>query len=200
MAKVFCTSTSYQYYWQMCFNEERKNEIERLIERAKEAKFIVIWGAGKNGRQLCNILLEHGLEHLRGIADNNKDLWGNTYRGISILKPQKLMEHPEDILWIISCRINYSEIWMQLRRNGIEENDILHYNNRYDDMFYLLSLQENAYEHELDQLANLEYVKKIPNLESRKRYIRDIVKNPACYTEQYSYLARKYNFRYWIGV
>ena len=200
LAKVFCTSTSYQYYWQMCFNEERKNEIERLIERAKEAKFIVIWGAGKNGRQLCNILLEHGLEHLRGIADNNKDLWGNTYRGISILKPQKLMEHPEDILWIISCRINYSEIWMQLRRNGIEENDILHYNNRYDDMFYLLSLQENAYEHELDQLANLEYVKKIPNLESRKRYIRDIVKNPACYTEQYSYLARKYNFRYWIGV
>ena len=198
IASIFHTSTVYQVYRQNCQKESEYNEIQGMLDKVRESKHVVIWGFAMNGKRLCDILLEHQSENVEAIADNNTALWGKEYRGIPVKGLDSIMEEYDKVLWIITCRWSYTEIAGQLQASGVNRKDIIHYVNHYEERMYLLSLQEDAYDKEIDKITDMEYVCKIPKRDERKIYIKNIIHNPIVYVEEYAYLSEKYRFRYWV--
>ncbi len=200
LAEVFRECESYQYYAKKCQNEETLNEIQDLIKQAEKSRKIVIWGYTKAGKQLCDIFLDYGLDNIAVIADNNHELWGSKYRGIPIHGLTSIKDGTEDIFWFIACRKAYDEIAAQLKRHGVEEKNMYHYVNHHEERMYLLSLHESAYEKEIGYIADIEYVRQIPDVDKRISYIKQIISNPKKYVDEYEYLDKKYIFKYWIGM
>lgn len=198
LAEIYSESQSYHEYLQKCQKEEAYNETKELLNRAQKSEHVVIWGFGKNGKRLCDLFLEYQLKNIAAFADNNAELWGEEYRGVQVRDLTSIMKEHHETLWIISCRFAYDEIATLLREKGAEQKNILHYINRYEDRMYLLSLAEEAYKSEIDKIADMEYIRRIPDQTERRNYIYDIIRKPLIYTDEYAYLAEKYCFRYWL--
>ena len=170
------------------------------MNRARKEKYIVIWGGGRNGKRLCDLFLEYRLENVVAIVDNNAELWGKEYRGISVKSLASVMEAYHNVFWIISCRFAYDQIVGQLENMGIDKKDIFYYRNRYEDRMYLLSLAEEEYRNEIDKIADLEYIRLIPDRRERRRYIFDIIQKTSVYAKEYAYLEERYGFQYWLNM
>lgn len=198
LAELFRTSQSYHEYLQKCQKAGNDQETMDLIGRARKSEHVIIWGFGGNGKRLCDLLFEYQLGNVEAIVDHNAELWGEKYRGVPVGEAAHVMEAYHNILWIVSCRFAYDEIVGELINMGVCEENILHYKNRYEDRMYLLSLAEEAYRNEIDQIVELEYIRLIPDRAERKRYIYDIIQNPHEHRKEYAYLEEKYGFQYWL--
>lgn len=198
-AEIFCTSKSYQYYWQNCQQDTRNGDkLSEMISRAKKSKRIIIWGYSENGRRLCDILLEYQLDNLEAFVDNNESVWNQMYQGIPVKGVHSVDCDGDGILWIISCQMSYAEVIRQLRNNGVREKDIIRYKELFIDHLYLLSRDISAYGGMVSRIAEREYVRKFPDKSDREQYIKDIMNNPLQYDTEYAYLAEKYSFIYWF--
>lgn len=198
IARVFHASVSYQMYRQACRRTEEYDEIRGILDRAGKSEHVVVWGYGENGRLLCDILLGYQLENLAAIADNNEHLWWKEYRGIPVRGLQSILGEYDNILWLVTCRQSYAEITEQLQDCGINRKDIIHFINNAGKRLYFLSLDESAYDKEIVKIADMEYVCQIADRDERERYIKNIIQNPLTYAREYTYLAEKYAFRFWI--
>lgn len=198
LAEIYSESQSYHEYLQKCQRAETDNETKELLNLVQKSEYIVIWGFGKNGKRLCDLFFEYQLNNIKVFADNNAKLWGEEYRGVPVRDLDSIMKEKRDILWIVSCRFAYDEIAEILKDRGIEQKNILHYINRYEDRMYLLSLAEESYKSEIDKIADMEYIGLIPDQTERRNYIYSIIRNPAIYADEYTYLAEKYSFQYWL--
>ena len=78
--------------------------------------------------------------------------------------------------------------------------NIFYYRNRYEDRMYLLSLAEEEYRNEIDKIADLEYIRLIPDRRERRRYIFDIIQKTSVYAKEYAYLEERYGFQYWLNM
>lgn len=199
-AEIFRGSVDYRRYRRRCRDAETHRPVREMIARAQDSKSTVVWGCGKNGRRVCDLLLEWQVSNLTAIVDNNKSQWKEQYRGIQVAGPDTLMEESDRIFWIISSRRFYREIAMQLKAFGIKEENTFLYSNDYEEIMYLLSLSEEAYDNEIDRIADMEYVRSIPDKNDRLKRIKEIIRCPDFYEQEYAYLKEKYNFRYWIGM
>lgn len=198
-AEIFSASKSYQYYWQKCQQDTMNNDwLSEMIIRAKESKRIIIWGYSQNGKRLCDILLEYQLDHLEAFVDNNRSVWNQTYQGVPVKGVQSIDRDGDSILWIVSCQMSYAEVIRQLRDNGVSEKDIIHYKEPFIDHLYLLSRDISAYNSMVSGIAEREYIRKFPDRHDREQYIKDIMNNPLQYDTEYTYLAEKYSFKYWL--
>lgn len=202
IAEVFNTFASYQYYRQKCQETKIKNEIDDMLEHAKRSEYVVVWGYGENGRKVCDILLQYGINNLLAIVDNNEALWELEYHKIPIKGLQFIREKYDNILWIISCKqkSSYMQINNQLKENGVDETNIIRYINKYQQRMYLLSLDESAYDKEIANIADIEYMCQISDKDERRKYINEIIQHPLIYTDEYTYLDKQYCFKYWIQL
>lgn len=198
LAEIFESSPEYQYYRQRCENENRKNTMLDIIDKAKGRKCIAVWGYSTYGKYLCDFLLKYQLDAFIVIVDNNESVWGKRHRGIYVCGFEAVTEKYDDIFWIISCRKAYGDVKAQLKAAGVADEDMMHYINQFDDSMYLLALQKDSYDSEIDKIADMEYVRQIPPLDERRKYIKDIIKSPLLYLEEYAYLEEKYHFDFWI--
>lgn len=198
IAEVFSASESYQFYWQRCHKKIMKDKLPDVIRRAKESSHIAIWGYSKYGKCLYDILSEYQLDNVEYLVDNNELVWGQTYRGIPVTGFDFIDREANSILWIISCQISYEEVMKQLKRNGVNENNMIRYEELFMTRSYLLSRSERAYNSMVAGIAEREYICKFPDMNDRKQYIKDIMNHPLRYDAEYAYLAEKYNFSYWF--
>ena len=51
---------------------------------------------------------------------------------------------------------------------------------------------------EIDKIADLEYIRLVPDPTERRRYIFDIIQKPSVYAKEYAYLEERYSFQYWL--
>lgn len=198
IAEIFASSNSYQLYNQRCLEEEKFDEIENMIEKSKQYDCVVVWGYSPNGKRLCDILLEYELDNFKAIVDNNSKVWGEKYQGIPVVECDSIIKQYNHILWLISCQVSYKEVILQLRTKGVLEQNILRYINRYEDMLHLLAIDEHAYNNKVEEIAGMEYVKMIQDKNERKIYIKGIIDQSEKNEKEYTYLAKKYNFKYWL--
>lgn len=200
LAEIFSESESYQKYMQKCQKAKSYDETKALLSRARQEKCIVIWGFGMNGKRLCDLFFEYQLENVVAIVDNNAGLWGKEYHGIPVKGLSSVMEAYHNVFWIISCRFAYDEIVGQLEDMGIDKKDISYYRNRYEERMYIFSLAEEDYRNEIDKIADLEYIRLVPDPTERRRYIFDIIQKPSVYAKEYAYLEERYGFQYWLSM
>ena len=72
-------------------------------------------------------------------CDNDKNVWGTDFCGLTVKAPQSLKELPEDCA-IFICNIYYKEIREQILEMGVK-NPIEYFNDEYMPSFYLDRLE-----------------------------------------------------------
>lgn len=112
-------------------------KIESLL---KKYSSIVLFGAGNMCR---NYMKCYGEEYPPLFTcDNNVKLWGMSFCGLEVKKPESLKELPEDCA-IFICNVYYREIEQQLRDMGIK-NPIEFFNDEYMPTFYFDRLEDGG--------------------------------------------------------
>ena len=97
----------------------------------KKYKTIVLFGAGNMCR---NYMKCYGEKYPPLFTcDNNQKLWGSTFCGLEVKRPEVLKELPDDC-GIFICNVFYHEIEEQLRNMGIK--NIEFFNDEYMPSFY----------------------------------------------------------------
>ncbi len=88
-------------------------------------KQIVIYGAGKVGRKLCDEIDKNFWVNIKCFCDSNEDLIGQEYNYRKIESLRSVLECKEHIGFIIASKKYSNEIYELLVRNGVKEKDIL---------------------------------------------------------------------------
>lgn len=117
---MFAKSVVSYFKWQI--------EIEGLLQKYSSR---VLFGAGNMCR---NYMKCYGEEYPPLFAvDNNSNIWGTNFCGLSVKSPEMLKDLPQDCAVFI-CNIYYREIEAQLR--GMElQNPIEYFSDEYMPMF-----------------------------------------------------------------
>ena len=114
----------------------------RIIELSENREIIVV-GAGKNGIQLAEYLLNKGV-NIRSFFDNNRFLYSRTIFGLPVESPRKYEKG--NWIYVISTEMPVrDELIEQLICLGIDKDNILVYypTRSYE---YLRSVDENEYQ------------------------------------------------------
>lgn len=116
-------------YFGIPLESDRNNSVETNIRKQIDGikqlgKAIVIFGSGKYGQTVFELLKESGITPRR-FVDNNKDNWGKEVFGVPIVRPTDILRSD----YIVIASYASAEIKQQLLGNLFEENnDFIIYN------------------------------------------------------------------------
>lgn len=196
LASIFKNTKYYKEHYENIYFEDEK--VFKLVEENENKKFIIC-GYSKNGKNLCDIILQKRYSVV-AFFDNDRKKWGQTYKNIPVMGIEQIVENYNDIFWIISNQIAFKEIQNQILSYGFEKKNVVRYINYYDNKYYLLSLDSKYYDLEIDKIAMFEYTEKYKEYDKRKEYILKILSKPVVFKEEYNYLNNKYHFNYWYHI
>lgn len=104
--------------------EEGKTlQTRQRLEQLGEDR-IVIFGNGNMGKLVRKYLQHKGIQ-AAAYMDNNKDFWGQSDAGISILPPEEGVRQFTDATYIIANVNHYEEIEQQLLQLGIPKENMI---------------------------------------------------------------------------
>ena len=174
-----------------------KRSLNCLLENAKNAKEVVIVGAGERGKELLGHLRDIDTITIHCFFDNSDKLTGSKIKGIEILKPCNLGK--ENYLYVIAVdkMVLRKELHFQLVKLGIQEECITAY-YFYRDNDYLRNLNEKYYQEELQEIYFGIFGKRI-NWENPTTYNEKINwEKLSVKDDRRTRLADKYLVREWI--
>lgn len=196
-AQSFTQCEEYKTFHSM-LDAEKENGLTRIIQRCNYENTVVIWGFGKNGKYIYDILKKNIVKSKILFTDNNQELWKLSYHDAEVSEPERLYKSIYKTYWIISCQAAWREITEQLIQKGVQRCDIVKFFNKFDDKFYLLALDEKSFIDEIDDITLMEYAE-IDNLTERKEHILQLLESENRDNQEYNYFFEKYNLQYWYG-
>lgn len=173
-----------------------RRHLNSLIEKAREAKEVIIVGAGNRGKELLTHFKGDDLISVRAFFDNNAQV-DNSINGVRIMKPCKIAG--EDVLYIIAVDNEQirNELRKQLNDLEINEKSITTY-YFYRDYEYMSNLEEIYYEEEVKDIY-YEFLGKEINLQNPVTY-NEIINWEKLHVkdERKTRLADKYLVKEWV--
>lgn len=136
-----------------------KRSLNEIVERAKKADAIVIFGAGERGKELLHQLQNKTLS-IKCFFDNNASKIGEYVNGIKIMKPYKLDQGKVLYVLAVDSMKARKELQIQLQSLKIEVDDIISYYYRRD-YDYMRHLDERYYQDELQDMYYERFGKKL---------------------------------------
>lgn len=120
--------------------KERAEEIEVFRQRLEDSN-IVLFGVGINGNYAYKKVKEEYAVY--AFADNNQELWGGIYKGISVVSPEKLKEITNCFMIITTSGFYYIPIKKQLKDMGIDcitymEYVLIHHYDELERVYFNL--------------------------------------------------------------
>ncbi len=97
---------------------------ERRMQEYRRQDELVIFGAGKFGRQLYHILNVENIHTVKCFCDNAADRWARKLDGLDILSLEQAVKQFPDAMYIITPRGYENEILRQLVDAGITAGHI----------------------------------------------------------------------------
>ncbi len=94
--------------------------IESIREKASE-RDILIWGAGNQGRGICQILQDNGIA-LKGFVDRSQEMIGKRVMGLTVYGPE-ILDTLKDIFVIISVFFYEREISKKCEARGMVKGE-----------------------------------------------------------------------------
>ncbi len=142
MAKKALSNEEYQSIYSAAEELSKVTDWSYLTKQCKEQDDIIIMGYSEIAKELINLLMQSGINHVRCFCDNNADKIGLSYIGKEVLAVKDALEKYPRALWLVSSQNYYKEIQEQLSSLGIPEENIRWYFHK--DKFYYHSI-DNQY-------------------------------------------------------
>lgn len=170
--------------------------LKNVLDKAKNVKGIVIVGAGKNGKELLDLIQNEDSSKIIAFFDNNQYLQGKEVKGVSVLIPYNMGNEYLYVITVYNAQ-DRERLRIQLKDLGIDEERIVacHYQKDYE---YFSTLDEKYYQEEISEQYKDVFGKEM-NWENPTTYTEIInweklnVKD-----ERKTLLADKYSVREWI--
>jgi len=102
-------------------------ESERqTVLRAVSGKAVFIFGAGRRGREMTDLMRRAGIEPM-SMCDNNKELWGSEVAGIMVQSPEDCVSQCTlcDGVFVVANKLNKANIADQLLQMGVPSSQIV---------------------------------------------------------------------------
>ena len=128
-----------QYFYTFQILDNKKGFIDAVIEKDQqqlslekicdilddsENQDIVVFGAGKWGHRILNVLLQNESK-IKGICDNSRELQKSEINGYEIISVEKAVNRFPKALFLIANQKNKEDMKQQLLKMGMEEKNIL---------------------------------------------------------------------------
>ena len=97
--------------------KKRAEKMETFRQRLENSN-IILFGARMNGNYAYKKIKKEYAVY--AFSDNNQELWGGTYQGISVISPEKLKEITNCFVVITTSEFYYLPIKKQLNDMGID--------------------------------------------------------------------------------
>ena len=117
--------------------------VETIIDKAKNAELVVIFGAGMRGKELLDYFEDHGIR-VAMFFDNSQELIGSKIREIKIVKAYKIENKKCFYIIAMDGILNQEVVRSQMISLGISNTNITTYD--YNCIYsYLSHLDEKDY-------------------------------------------------------
>lgn len=100
----------------------------KLIQMLKLPNQLVLFGAGKYGEIILDVLKQEGIYSVQCFCDNSEKTIGKSVCGLEIFSPQKALEQYPEACFIITPKDYENEILRQLVHMGVEIDNIVIFN------------------------------------------------------------------------
>ncbi|MFT8318828.1 MAG: FkbM family methyltransferase [Sporolactobacillus sp.] len=104
--------------------DDEKGYLYSCVKKAKSLESIVIFGLGRGGRNVFQLLTEHEIINIEAFCDNNQVKQEQRYEDIPIYSPQISVNNFPEATFIISC-VDDVSARQQLLDLGVSLNRIL---------------------------------------------------------------------------
>lgn len=133
--------------------------VETIIDKAKNAELVVIFGAGMRGKELLDYFEDHGIR-VAMFFDNSQELIGSKIREIKIVKAYKIENKKCFYIIAMDGILNQEVVRSQMISLGISNTNITTYD--YNCIYsYLSHLDEKDYKNVLQKKYYKIFGKKI---------------------------------------
>lgn len=100
----------------------------KLIHMLKASEQIVLFGAGRYGEAVFDMLRQESIDSVQCFCDNSDKVIGNLVCGVKILSPQEAFKRYPNACFIITPKDYENEILRQLVHMGVEIDNIVIFN------------------------------------------------------------------------
>lgn len=197
-AEIFCESQSYYSCKEKYFIENDDNKkIEEIFRLSGKDKKIILWGFTKQGRDVCDAFLRKGIK-IYAFCDNDSDKKGEEYKEIPVKDVSEIKDMKGNIIWIITCKKAYEEIYRQLVNLGEKAENIIRFNYNNRGKMYYLALDADFYMEEIRTIALCENDRRNMSDEQYLLHVQQLIDESDIRNEEYRYLYYKYRFDLWL--
>lgn len=170
MAEKWSDLTEYKKLYTYIRNKEKQNSWIEYMIKIKSYPTVVVWGFTKYAMELCDwIQIAQFNIHIY-FCDRDKEKWGQSHHGVTVLSPEQALEMNNDCLYIVASQIRGEEIKADLLEKKVLETNILIYTRK--GLHFYRMLDSRYYEQELEEI----YIKEGISLSPEDR-IRELSKH-----------------------
>lgn len=198
LAEIYRDSKSYKQYQDIYIKDEGDvNAIKRVFQACQEGKKVILWGFTEQGKDVCDIFMKKCID-VYAFCDNDVEKIGKEYDKIPVKDISTLIQMKEDIIWIITCKKAYREVFDQLSSLGVRSEDMAHFAYNSRSKTYYLSLHPQYYDEEIKTIALCENDKRKMSNEQYLHHIRRLIVEDDIGDQEYRFLYFKYRFDLWL--
>lgn len=126
--KIFVDNSEFYDYYAHLMAETAAETIKLFLKSIADSKHIILFGSGYVGSCAYCLLRSNGIQNITAFCDNDKNKWGRTHLGCTILSPEDAVKQYPDAYFLITNVTHSNDIRMQLCNYGIDEKQITVYN------------------------------------------------------------------------
>lgn len=128
IAKEALPERKYMKLYQTAEEKTEEYIISDFVPKVELFEKIIIFGCGKMGKTLLELISKMYRKKVKAFWDNNYELIGTMYQNIPIMQPEAKVD--DNRLIVISCQQGVEEVKLQLSQLGYHDNDIAVYNSK----------------------------------------------------------------------
>ena len=189
-ASEWLEESSYQNLKEKVQKKEDERRWADYLKKCRKYQKIVIFGFTAYGKEVCDGLLNSGLQEKLVFCDNALHKQGLIYKGIAVISMEAAKK--SDTLFINSSQRRREEVMKVLLDSGVQEDDIICYARRKRE--YYVYLDSEYYLDELKDIFMRECGRDMGDFTENLQEMKEKLLNKSVYQEWYD----KYYFKDWI--
>ena len=125
--RIFVDNPEFYDYYAHLKAEATAESVKLFLKDVISYKHIILFGSGYIGSCAYCLLRSNRIHNITAFCDNDKNKWGLTHMGLTVISPENATKQYPDALFIITNAAHSDDIQRQLCGYGIDKKQITTY-------------------------------------------------------------------------